>query len=75
MPNLRTARRRAWRREGPSLAFLDTFEVGGKKAEELLLIQNGRARRHSPKSGVPPHYRADGADGDEWTWVEPKGRE
>lgn len=72
MPNLHTARRRAWMREGPSLAFMDVFEVNGKPVEELLLIQNGNARRHSPKSGTPPHYRA---EGDEWKWIEPKDRE
>ena len=74
MPNLRTANRRAWRHEGPTMAFMDVFEVNGKKLEELLLIQNGRAKRHSPKSGLPPHYRAESDDGD-WSWVEPKGRE
>ena len=72
MPNIRTANKRARRREGPSMIVLDVFEKNGKPFEELLIVQNGKAKRHSPKIGTPPHFRA---EGDSFDWVGPEGRD
>jgi hypothetical protein len=68
-----TTNLRARNREGFSVMVMDSFERDGKKVEELILVCNGHAKRHSPKMGTPPHWKA-GKD-NEMEWIEPKGRE
>jgi hypothetical protein len=69
----RTTNIRARRHAGPSVAVMDAYVDGGRKREELVLVRNGKALRHSPKVGTPPHWRA-GKD-NEMDWIEPAGRD
>lgn len=45
---------------------MDAYERNGVPVEELKVVRNGWAQRHSPKQGTPAHWHP--GDGDTWEW-------
>jgi len=67
---IRTANTRRWRAQGRTVVVMDVYERNGVRVEELKVVRNGWAQRHSPKQGRPAHWHP--GDGDIWEWRPPQ---
>lgn len=62
----RTHNTRRWRQNGDSFLVSETWTRNGKPVSGFMIINNGWALRHEPKSAPLGWYEADKEGGLEW---------